>query len=213
MAHNMTIFAEISWRDPRHCHVLREQPENDPGTSRQRDGGRRRRAKVSKESDRPALLSGGQFCVQLDAAHVERSSARTRSLRRKQTFAKHLEPGLRGCQLRVGQWRVSSICSASRCGRATLPCATGRCCVGLKSYFNLWFTQRGKIACGNLFYFSASRRSLGAARPNRLTPWSSTNRGRSGWLTRTSRAWCCFLAVADSRTVTRQAIAVDAELR
>ena len=39
--------AEVSRRDPRHHHRLRQQPENDAGRSRQRHGGRRRRAKVS----------------------------------------------------------------------------------------------------------------------------------------------------------------------
>ena len=42
--------AEVSRRDPGHHHRLRQQPENDPGRSRQRHGGRRRRAKVSSPS-------------------------------------------------------------------------------------------------------------------------------------------------------------------
>ena len=55
--------AEVSRRDPGHHHRLREQPENDPGRSRQRDGGRRRRAKVSKsEAGRAAPQPRGRFC-------------------------------------------------------------------------------------------------------------------------------------------------------
>ena len=178
--------AEISRRDPRHRHILREQPENDRGRSRQRDGGRRRRTKVEQRNPVARRLSGGQFRARLNVAHVKRpqreSEATQAKVRRREKLGAWtprlaIAPGVIASLVYVFGFTLWTL-YISVSNSTMLPTYKF---VGLKPYFDLWSNARWKIAYGNLFYFSAFYVVLSLARRSRSRHrHRSAREGRGG---------------------------------